>query len=96
MEHKVRIPVDRPPPGAAHHTGTDSLRDVLARYRTAAGGDAPPKLGPAILQARREQLLDNAIELDAALRELAVAALLTMDRIREACPEIVNRGGVRP
>lgn len=89
---QTRIPVDRPPP-AAPHTGDEVLRDVLARFRQAQDGVAPPKLGPAILQARREQLLDNATELDRALCELVVAGLLTMRRIREACPEIVDRGG---
>lgn len=91
-EIAARIPVDRPPPAAAHPAGDQVIRDVLERYRQAITGDAPPQLGPAILSARREQLLDNAAELDNALREVAVAALMTMARLRGACPEIVDRG----
>lgn len=90
---QIRIPVDRPPPSAAHREGDQVLSDVLARYRQVQRGDVPaPKLGPAMLQARHEQLFDNAVELDSSLRELAVAVLVAMAGLRLACPEIVNPG----
>lgn len=90
MEQPTRIPVDRPPPGAPAQ-GDEVLRDVLARYRQVQRGETDaPKLLPAMVQARREQIFDNAVELDAALREVAVAALWSMARIRQAYPEIVR------
>jgi hypothetical protein len=80
---------DAPPYGGGNRHDDHVVRDVINR-RLQTRQD-PPKLGPALTQARREQLLDNAVRLDDALLDVAVAAMATMSRLREACPEIANR-----
>jgi hypothetical protein len=88
VEQRIPIPVtvpDRQPIEGQLNV----VHDVLAAKR--AYGDKPPKLGPAIMAARREQLLDNAAALDDKLVDVAVAAMHTMEQLRRAMPELTVR-----
>lgn len=85
------IPVHRPLQAPAGD-GDRVLADIIARFRDAERGIAPPKtLGPAILAARREQYIDNSVALDDALIEIVVAAMTTMKVLRANTPEIIAR-----
>jgi hypothetical protein len=62
------------------------LRDViLARWATR--NDAP-RLAAALAHARRANALDDIEALDYAFREIAVAAMSSLSRLRAAYPEL--------
>lgn len=84
LQIPIRVPDRQPIPGQLN-----IVRDVLAAKD--AYGDSPPKLGPAIIAARQEQLLDNAASLDDKLVDLVVAAMATMAKLRGAIPELTVR-----
>ena len=73
-------------PLGAQRTRDRVVHDVLELRRRE--DYEPLKLGPAIANARQLQLSDDVQALDYTLQELVVAALATMERLRDACPEV--------
>jgi hypothetical protein len=85
LDHLVMAPA---PP--VRLTGDGVLRDVMAaRY---ALQDNPPRIAAALAHcARARDLGDEGAEaLDYAFRELAVAAMANMSRLRAAYPELAK------
>jgi hypothetical protein len=64
-------------------------RDVMAaRY---AMQDQPPSIAGALAHCARARDLDDHEALDYAFRELAVAAMANLSRLRAAYPELIRR-----
>lgn len=65
------------------------VEDVLQRRW--ATREKPPSLGPALRKARELQSRGAVVALDAALVDVAVAALATLTTIRHAVPGLTRR-----
>lgn len=77
-----------PPARPVRLTGDAVLRDVAAaRY---AMQDAPPRIAAALAHCARARDLDDHEALDYAFRELAVAAMANLSRLRAAYPELIK------
>jgi hypothetical protein len=69
-------------------TGDGVLRDVYAaRYVLQ---DRPPRIAAALAHAARARDLEDVVALDYAYRELAVAAMANLSRLRAAYPELIR------
>jgi hypothetical protein len=77
-----------PPGQPVRLTGDLVTRDVIAaRY---ALQDQPPRISAALAHCARARDLDDHEALDYAFRELAVAAMANLSRLRAAYPELIK------
>jgi hypothetical protein len=82
--HDLELPPSPPVP----IVGDGVIRDVCAaRYATQ---ERPPRLTAALARAARARDVDDVEALDYAYRELAVAAMVNLSRLRAAYPELVK------
>lgn len=77
-----------PPAAPVRLTGLFVVRDVHAALY--ALQDNPPRISAALAHCARARDLEDHEALDYAFRELAVAAMANMTRLRTAYPELIK------